>query len=150
MGVASVIAVNEVEVRVLGPGDESVVAQSLEQWGQRPDPAFVDRFLSSPEVRAVAALDGDKLVGFSHGYLLPRADGLPMAMLYSLDVVPAYRRRGIATRMVQTFREAAGPVSRLRLVTDASNSAARLLYMSIGGTPVPEPATVYEWANPRD
>lgn len=137
-------------MRVLSPGDESVVAQSLALWGQRPDSSLIAGFLASPSVRAVAALDGESLVGFAHGYLLLRPDGLPTASLESLDVVPAYRRQGIATRMVKAFREACGDVSRFHLVTDASNAAARSLYVSLGGTPMQEPATVYEWHVLRD
>ena len=76
-------------------------------------------------------------MGFVFGYELPRRHGDPSILfVYELEVDPAWRRRGIASRLLRELAQ----IARARgietgfVLTSASNAAAMRLYESIGGT----------------
>lgn len=116
-------------VRRLGPGDEEVVrllAEREPQVGLLADEATI--FL--------AAFQGDRPVGFVFGYELPRRHGEPSILfVYEIDVDTAWRRQGIATRLMNELEQ----IARLRgitegfILTEPDNGAANTLYESLGG-----------------
>ena len=76
-------------------------------------------------------------MGFVFGYELPRRHGDPSILfVYELEVDAAWRRRGIASRLLRELAQ----IARARgietgfVLTSASNAAAMRLYESIGGT----------------
>lgn len=103
-------------------------------------------FLASPGCLAYGAFVEESIVGSAWGYHLPRPDGPPMLLLYSLHVDEAHRRRGIGTALVEAFRAHAerDGCRKLWLTTEASNQPAQRLYDGAGGRA--RPASVfYEW-----
>jgi ribosomal protein S18 acetylase RimI-like enzyme len=116
-------------VRRLGPGDEDVVrtlAEGEPRVGLLADEATI--FL--------AAFQGMRPVGFVFGYELPRRHGVPsMLFIYELEVEEAYRRQGIATRLMTELEQ----IARARgigegfVLTEPDNAAANTLYESLGG-----------------
>jgi aminoglycoside 3-N-acetyltransferase I len=114
-------------VRRLGAGDEEVVRRLAEDG--RPQTAL----LADDRTIFVAAFDRDEPVGFAFGYLLPRRHGEPsMLFVYELDVAEAYRRRGIATRLLEELFAQAGGVEAF-VLTDDDNVAANATYAKFGG-----------------
>jgi ribosomal protein S18 acetylase RimI-like enzyme len=114
-------------VRRLQVGDEDVVRRLAEDG--RPQTAL----LADGRTIFVAAFDGDEPVGFAFGYVLPRRHGAPsMLFVYELDVAEAYRRRGLATRLMQRLFAEAGGVEAF-VLTDADNVAANATYAKLGG-----------------
>ena len=136
------------KVRQLGVGDEAVVEQLAEH---EPQTAL----LRDPTTIFLVAFDDDgSPMGFLFGYELLRRHGDPSILfVYEVDVLPEYRRRGVATKL---FRELAQVALARRIetgfvLTNASNEAAMRLYESVGGTR-PNPDDVmwdFEWSAVR-
>jgi ribosomal protein S18 acetylase RimI-like enzyme len=125
-------------VRRLGAGDEDVVRRLAEDG--RPQTAL----LADERTIFVAAFDGEEPVGFAFGYLLPRRHGEPsMLFVYELDVAEAYRRRGIATRLMEELFAQADGVEAF-VLTDHDNVAANATYAKLGG----ERSEVVMWDYP--
>ena len=116
-------------MRRLGPGDEDVVrtlAEREPQVGLLADEATI--FL--------AAFDGTEPIGFVFGYELPRRHGVPsMLFIYELEVNEAYRRQGIATRLMTELEQIGRSrgISEGFVLTEPDNEAANILYESLGG-----------------
>jgi len=137
-----------VNVRQLGVGDEAIVEQLAEDQSQTA-------LLRDPRTIFLVAFDDDGApMGFVFGYELLRRHGEPSILfVYEVDVVPRYRRRGVAS---QLFRELAETARARRIetgfvLTNASNDAAMRLYESVGGTR-PNPDDVmwdFEWSAVR-
>ena len=119
----------DVTVRRLGPGDEDVVRTLAER---EPQTAL----LGDERTIFFAAFDGAEPIGFAFGYELPRRHGRPSILfVYELDVDEAWRRRGIATRlMTELFRVAKSRgIGEGFVLTEPDNAAANALYESLGG-----------------
>jgi ribosomal protein S18 acetylase RimI-like enzyme len=120
-----------IDVRRLRPGDESVVLALAVQ-----DPPDATRLLSDERTFYVAALDGERPIGLAFAHELLRRHGDPtMLFVYDIGVDEAYRRRGVATRLVREL-EAIARERGIRtgfVLTNASNDAAMALYRSLGG-----------------
>jgi aminoglycoside 3-N-acetyltransferase I len=116
-------------VRRLGPGDEDVVRKLAErepQVGLLADAATI--FL--------AAFQADQPIGFVFGYELPRRHGAPSILfIYELEVKEAYRRQGIATRLMTELEQIARSrgIAEGFVLTEPDNAAANTLYESLGG-----------------
>ena len=78
-------------------------------------------------VRLKATLDGE-MVGFIAADIRRAQD---LAWISTLAVLPAYRRQGIAKKLLREC-EALLPVPRVRLSVRASNQPALRLYASVG------------------
>jgi ribosomal protein S18 acetylase RimI-like enzyme len=140
----------DIVVRRLGAGDEQFVASAVRYWGSEPDGDAPVAFLSDPTVIAVGAFADRELIGFAYGYVQTRPDGRAMAQLYSLDVWPAFRRMGVGAEIVQTFRRAAGDVSKVWIMTATDNDAGNALYQALGGERQNVAENVYYWhSSPR-
>jgi aminoglycoside 3-N-acetyltransferase I len=125
-------------VRRLGRGDEEVVRRLAEDG--KPQTAL----LADERTIFVAAFDGDEPVGFTFGYLLPRRHGEPsMLFVYELDVAEAYRRQGVATRLMEELFAHAGGVDAF-VLTEPDNEAANATYAKLGG----ERSEVVMWDYP--
>jgi ribosomal protein S18 acetylase RimI-like enzyme len=120
-----------IDVRRLVPGDEAVVLALAEK-----EPPDATRLLADERTFYVAALDGERPVGFVFAHELLRRHGdQSMLLVYDVGVDEAYRRRHIATRLLRELHEMArGRGIRTGfLLTNASNEAAMALYESLGG-----------------
>jgi aminoglycoside 3-N-acetyltransferase I len=116
-------------IRRLGPGDEELVRTLAESTPQTA-------LLVDDRTIFLAAFDGDEPVGFVFGYDLPRRHGAASILfVYEVDVAPAYRRRGIAKRLLTELLRigaARGAVEGF-VLTEPENLAANALYASVGG-----------------
>ena len=92
--------------------------------------------LDDPRTLFLVALDGGEPVGFVLAYELPRRHGHAVTLcIYEVDVVAAWRRRGVATRLlreVEGIARQAG-IAEAFVLTDPDNVAAMQLYRSVGG-----------------
>ena len=106
-------------VRRLGPGDLPAAHAMLDLFAEafddpatyaaaRPDGAYLARLLADEAVVALAAFDGDAVVGAAVAYELRKFEQARSEMyLYDLAVAPSWRRRGIATALIDALREIA-------------------------------------------
>ena len=72
----------------------------------QPDDAYLRALLARDTYVAIAALDGDRVVGGLSGYLLPKPEQARSEVyLYDLAVAATHRRRGIATALIDRLRD---------------------------------------------
>lgn len=126
-----------VEVRVLGAGDEAIVERLATR---EPRTAL----LQDPRTIFLVALDDGAPAGFVLAYELPRRHGFNVTLIvYEVEVDAAYRRRGIARRLLQELEQIARGrgIEEAFVLTEPDNLAANRLYESAGGTR----SDVVEW-----
>lgn len=105
-----------------------------------PDPAkqteALERILCDPAVGTVfVARDAGRVVAMaSLLHTVSTAQGGPAALFEDLVVLPGYRKRGIATALVQFMiaQAKARGILRLTLLTDMQNERAQALYRKLG------------------
>jgi ribosomal protein S18 acetylase RimI-like enzyme len=113
--------------------------------------AIMARHFGYPGFRAVVAEDGDRLLGFSYGYVsapgqwwngeVRRAIGEQRALavldgaleLAELHVDPPVQRRGLGRALLYAVTSGAAEANAV-LTTEATNARARALYRSAGFT----------------
>ena len=103
--------------------------------GARPDTTYLQRLLGRDTFIALAALDGDRVVGGLAAYVLPKFEQERSEIyLYDLAVAQSHRRRGIATRLIDALRRIG--TSRGAYVifvqADHGDDAAIALYSKLG------------------
>ncbi len=117
-------------------GRSQTVAKILELFGKRADLNDLKNFLASDRNFFVAASISGAWAGYTFGYELIRPDHGSMLFLYSLDVLPQYRRHGVGTALLSFMRRIAEArdMRELFVFTTRSNKPAVELYKSAGGT----------------
>jgi len=123
------------EIRVLGPGDEDLLARAVELADEGPlsrDRAAAH--LADAGLVNVVAIEADQPVGFVYGYVLRRFEAVSF-FIYSVDVAEAHQRRGLAKAMLAKLSELgrSGRWDEMFVFTNASNGPAMALYASAGG-----------------
>jgi ribosomal protein S18 acetylase RimI-like enzyme len=134
------------ELRVLGPDDvshmESMLSLFARAFGDadsyekaRPGAAYLAGLLGSPGFVAVAALQDGAVVGGLAAYVLPKFEQARSDIyIYDLAVDEPFRRRGIATGLIDKLRAFA--VARgawvIFVQADPSDAPAVALYSKLG------------------
>jgi ribosomal protein S18 acetylase RimI-like enzyme len=107
------------EIRLLGPADLSLMHQMLGMFGAafedaagyddaRPDEAWLVRLLGGESFIALAALADGAVVGGIAAYVLEKfGQARREIYLYDLAVAEPYRRRGIATALIEELKRVA-------------------------------------------
>jgi aminoglycoside 3-N-acetyltransferase I len=133
-------------VRILAKDDERALRDMLGMFGtafhdhesylsNQPDDAYLNQLLADGTFVAIAAFAGNVVVGGLAAYVLrkfeqPRAE----LYIYDLAVDEAYRRRGIATSMINELRNVAlrRGVWVIYVQADYGDDAAVALYSKLG------------------
>ncbi|HSG35239.1 MAG TPA: GNAT family N-acetyltransferase, partial [Sphingomonadaceae bacterium] len=89
------------EIRRLGPGDEMLVEQGGHLFDDPPIPHETTRFLVGEDNFLWFALVEGKPAGFVSAVLLRHPDKRPSLFVNELGVDDEYRRRGIATALME-------------------------------------------------
>ena len=136
------------DIRRLGPGDERLAVRTvrtLKQAQARIDEEAMRRFLARGENCLIVATVEDSPVGFLLAYFLDRVDTERiMAFFYEIEVLPDYRRRGIARAMIDRLRAICVKygAAKLWVQTTRENTAAVSLYLATGAAEVEQGDTV--------
>jgi aminoglycoside 3-N-acetyltransferase I len=100
------------EYRVLGPADVPMMESMLSMFGRafddpdcydrsRPSPGYLAGLLGDCNFLAVAAVEGGAVVGGLAAYVLPKFEQARSEIyIYDLAVDESFRRRGIATGLI--------------------------------------------------
>jgi aminoglycoside 3-N-acetyltransferase I len=134
------------EYRVLGPGDLPLMYDLLWLFGRafedpdhyesaQPDAAYLGGLLGSPTFIAVAALHGGRVVGGLAAYVLPKFEQARSEVyIYDLAVDEPFRRRGVATGLIDTLRGVAGERGAwvIYVQADPQDAPAVALYSKLG------------------
>lgn len=136
----------EVEIHLLGPADLDRMNAMLTLYGEafdepetydaaRPDADYSRRLLGSDGFVALAAIAGERVVGALTAYLLQKFEQARSEIyIYDLAVEEAYRRRGIATAMIEKIRQIAAERGAWVVViqADLGDEAPIALYDKLG------------------
>jgi ribosomal protein S18 acetylase RimI-like enzyme len=138
-----------VSVSRLGPDDLERARANCEMfWDMSRAPKNLPEFLADPDcILLVAEVDGEP-AGQIIGYILKRWDSKkPMLFLYSIDVVEHYRRKGVASKLIEEFRGIGGRsgCGTTFVFTSESNAPAMSLYKALGGTRINPDDVMFEW-----
>lgn len=136
----------DVEIRLLGSGDESVLDNVADEvFDHDVIPEQATRFLNDPAHYIAVAIVDDLVVGMAtaNEYLHP--DKPAMIWVNEMGVSPEWQRQGIGTRLLDTILNLARArgFEEIWLGTEDHNIPARGLYKSLGGEE--EPFIMYSW-----
>ena len=107
------------EIRVLGAQDAATARAMLHLFGRafddvptftsaQPDDGYLQRLLDSETFVAIVTLAGTQVIGGLAGYVLPKFEQARAEFyIYDLAVDEAWRRRGVATGMIQRLQRLA-------------------------------------------
>lgn len=101
----------------------------------RPSRTYLQRLLGQPNFIALAAREGDRVVGGLAAYVLDKFEQERSEIyIYDLAVLEAHRRRGVATALIERLRT----IARKRgayvvfVQADLSDGPAIALYTKLG------------------
>jgi aminoglycoside 3-N-acetyltransferase I len=101
----------------------------------QPDDDYLRRHLADPNVIALAALAGDRVVGALTGYVLPKLEQARSELyIYDLAVAEDWRRKGAATALIEATK-AIGQKSGAWVIfvqVDYGDDPAVALYTKLG------------------
>jgi aminoglycoside 3-N-acetyltransferase I len=133
-------------VERLEPGDVSLMealsdmfAEAFDEVelhrGKRPDAAWLGRLLASDAFIALAALQGNEVIGGIAAYELPKYEQQRSEIyLYDLAVAAAHRRQGVATALIMELKKiaAARGAYVIFVQADKGDDPAIALYSKLG------------------
>lgn len=106
-----------------------------EYTGAQPDDAYLERLLAGPQFIALAAVAGDTVVGGLAAYELHKFEQARSEIyIYDLAVDQAWRRRGVATRLIDRLRAIARERGAwvIYVQADPPDAPAMALYTKLG------------------
>ena len=133
-------------LQTLGPADLAAMRGMLALLGEAfgepatyggtpPRAAYLERLLGSDTFIAIAARDGDAIVGALAAYVLPKFEQERSEIyIYDLAVAKTHRRRGIATALIAELQRI-GAERRAYVIfvqADYGDDAAIALYTKLG------------------
>ncbi|MEO8739602.1 MAG: AAC(3)-I family aminoglycoside N-acetyltransferase [Casimicrobiaceae bacterium] len=133
-------------VRTLGASEVTLMRAVLEMFGtafqdrptysgHQPGTAYLQRLLGSDTFIALAALQGDAVVGGIAAYVLPKFEQERSEIyIYDLAVSEAHRRQGIASAMISKLQALASLRGAyvIFVQADLGDDAAIALYTKMG------------------
>lgn len=136
---------SNLQLRSLGTADAGLVLSS-EAFDNPPTQAWTEAFFAESNHLIFGAIDGAQLVGFASGTILLHPDKPPSLFINEVAVNPAFRRRGIATRLCEKLISAGRErgCEGAWLATETDNAAACALYRALDGRETPG-IVVYDW-----
>ena len=126
-----------IEIRLLASGDDGVLGHVAEDVFDNPvDPVLAHEFLQDPRHHLAVAIDNGVVVGFASAVHYVHPDKPPQLFINEVAVAPTHRRLGLGRAMVRLLLDVARShrCTEAWVLTDRSNTAARALYASAGGT----------------
>ena len=103
--------------------------------GKQPDDRYLHRLLASDTFVAIVALVGTRVIGGLAGYVLPKFEQARSELyIYDLAVDSGYRRRGVATAMIERLKRFAATrgIYVIFVQADYGDDPAIALYTKLG------------------
>ncbi|MCC5980147.1 MAG: AAC(3)-I family aminoglycoside N-acetyltransferase [Oceanicaulis sp.] len=134
------------EVIRLSPSDHNGFADWLALFGKvfeepdtytgaMPSAEYRDRLLANPHFIALAALEGDTIIGGLAAYVMPKFERERSEIyIYDLAVDAAHRRKGLATALINETRRIASDIGAwvVSVQADYDDPPAVALYTKLG------------------
>ncbi len=125
------------EIRVLRPGDDDLVAAASHLFDGPARPDATARFLAEDGHHLLIAYEEGTAVGFVSGVEVTHPDKGTEMFLYELEVDESFRRRGFGRALVEHLSALAREAGcyGMWVITDADNVPAHATYESTAGVP---------------
>jgi aminoglycoside 3-N-acetyltransferase I len=134
------------EIHVLTPRDLSMMRQMLNLFGRefddaatyaerQPEDGYLVHLLASENFIAIAAIDGETVVGGLAGYVLPKFEQQRSEFyIYDLAVAATHRRQGIASALIRHLQQLATArgIYVIFVQADYGDDPAVALYTKLG------------------
>ena len=118
----------------------AVMCEVFEDDQPQLSDAYLTRLLARPVFWALAAFDGDRIVGglTAHALDMTREEATEL-FIYDLAVHPEFQRRGIGRQLVETLRTEGSRAGLDTVFVAADNPDTHALdfYRALGGEPAP-------------
>ena len=129
------------EIRLLGPGDDAVLARTGDDLFDDPiDARSTAAFLADPRHHLAVAVDDGVVVGFVSAvhYAHPDKPG-PEMWINEVGVASTHRGHGIGARVLRAMLDHGATLGCIEagVLTTRENAVARRLYERCGGMEVP-------------
>ena len=126
----------EINLIALESGDTELTEYVVNQIKRRATSDPSDFLAQVGSIAFAATVAEGEPVGWAYGYVLDRPDGERMMLLYEMEVLNGWRRKGIGRRLVGAFRDRAVSTGcqSMWLITDDDNVNAQMLYQLEGAT----------------
>ncbi len=137
-----------VEIRILGPGDESVLARVAPNvFDNAVDAALSAEFLNDARHHIAVAIDDDVVVGFASAIHYVHPDKSPELWIDEVSVAPTHRKHGVGKQLLHALFSVGREhgCGTAWVLTDRSNAPAMRLYTSVGGAEAPDEIVMYEF-----
>jgi ribosomal protein S18 acetylase RimI-like enzyme len=125
------------EIRVLRPGDDGLVAAASHLFDGPATPEATARFLGEAGHHLLIAYEAEEAVGFVTGVEVTHPDKGTEMFLYELAVDEPFRGRGIGRALVEQLAALAREAGcyGMWVITDDDNRIARATYEGAGSVP---------------
>lgn len=136
-----------ITIRNLGPEDAHILDRVRPgTFNNEVDPARAWAFLATRVNELVVALEQGEVIGFASGTVLMHPDKPTQFFLNEVSVHEDYRRRGIATRLLERIMDLARDrgCEGIWCATEKGNEPARGLYRKLRARETPG-IVVYDW-----
>ncbi len=134
------------EIRVLRPGDESVLGHvAPDVFDELIDPQLAREFLRDEHHHLVVALETDLVIGFASGVTYLHPDKPLELWINEVGVAPTHQRRGVGRDLVDALLDLGRTLGcqEAWVLTERSNTSARRLYAAAGGLESTEDTILY-------
>jgi ribosomal protein S18 acetylase RimI-like enzyme len=138
--------VSEVVVKRLRPGDEAEAQRFDAAFDQTVERDLATRYLADDRHHLVAAYADGEPAGVATATEILRPDKPPELFLNELAVIPAFRRRGVASALLAEIKGLAaerGCVT-IWVLTDEDNEGGMATYRGAGGRRVEGSTVMFE------
>lgn len=126
-----------VEFKILQSGDEAVLEHVAPDVFDNPiDPALTREFLADPRHHIVVAVDDGLVVGFASGVDYVHPDKPAELWINEVGVASSHHGQGLGTALMRALLQVGRDhgCREAWVLTNVGNTAARALYVSVGGT----------------
>jgi aminoglycoside 6'-N-acetyltransferase I len=137
-----------VEVRLLGVGDEAMLASvAPDVFDHSVQAQLTAELLADKRHHLAVAREAGQIVGFASAVHYVHPDKPSELWVNEVSVAATHRRRGVATQLLRAVFDAgrAAGCHQAWVLTDRSNAAAMRLYNAVGGYEAPGDAVMFEF-----
>ena len=135
-----------VEIRILNPRDHVVLANvAAGVFDSAIDPQLAHEFLADPRHHLAVAIDDGQVIGFASGVHYVHPDKPPELWINEVGVADSHQQRGVGRAVMRALLDHARSLgcSEAWVLTDESNTPAKKLYASCGGTAANVPSVMF-------
>jgi aminoglycoside 6'-N-acetyltransferase I len=137
-----------IEIRLLGAGDEAVLAHvAPATFDHSVPPELAAEFLADPRHHIAVACEAGRVVGFASAVHYIHPDKPAELWVNEVSVAPTHQRRGFAKQLLRALFDAgrAAGCREAWVLTDRSNEPARQLYGALGSVEAPGQIVMVEF-----